>query len=243
MNSNPGNVLVVTDTASFFRISSTSSNHWLLSPESCGSHRCIAVPPCQRLRRGSAGLVQTLGAGNTAACRQIRDLYPQLPLFVLADLRSLFRQGGGPRCGCGRPRCAANRSRASLQRAFARGDPPLSHHVPGPAEHLAVGDLSLDLARHRVQRSGSEIALTPLEFRALHVLMEQAGRPITHASLLARIWGPEYTQHREYLRVLIHGLRKKLEDDPAQPVYLLTHSHFGYLFRSAWTRGQAAAAG
>jgi two-component system KDP operon response regulator KdpE len=62
--------------------------------------------------------------------------------------------------------------------------------------------------------------------------MEQAGKPITHTTLLATLWGAEFTEHREYLRVLIHGLRKKLEDDPAQPVYLLTHPHYGYLVRA-----------
>jgi two-component system KDP operon response regulator KdpE len=55
------------------------------------------------------------------------------------------------------------------------------------------------------------------------------------------IWGPEFTQHREYLRVLIRGLRKKLEKDPGQPVYLLTHSHFGYLVRGDGPEEQVAA--
>ncbi|WP_433968055.1 winged helix-turn-helix domain-containing protein [Tunturiibacter gelidiferens] len=65
--------------------------------------------------------------------------------------------------------------------------------------------------------------------------MAQAGKPVTHSSLQSLLWGPERGSQREHLRVLISTLRKKLEDDPAHPVYLMTHSHFGYFFRAAHT--------
>jgi two-component system KDP operon response regulator KdpE len=67
----------------------------------------------------------------------------------------------------------------------------------------------------------------------LRYLMAHAGRPISHNRLLISIWGSEYGNEREYLRVLINQLRKKIEDDPASPSYILTESYFGYRFRDA----------
>jgi two-component system, OmpR family, KDP operon response regulator KdpE len=65
----------------------------------------------------------------------------------------------------------------------------------------------------------------------LHHLMANAGRPVPHRRLLSSIWGPEYGEEREYLRVLVNQLRKKIEDDPAHPEYILTDSYIGYRFR------------
>ena len=73
--------------------------------------------------------------------------------------------------------------------------------------------------------------LTPLEFRALQLLMEHAGKLVTYESLLAALWGPERVPKREHLRVLIGTLRKKLENEPADPRYLITHAHIGYCFQ------------
>jgi two-component system, OmpR family, KDP operon response regulator KdpE len=177
---------------------------------------------------------------NLAVCRQIRNLYSRLPILILCDRESFANKVEALEAGADdyvvRP--LAEREFAARLRAAIRR---YRIHATGSTERLIVGDLMLDLTRRRVQKSGCEIALTPLEFRALHVLMEQAGKPITHASLLATLWGPECTEHREYLRVLICGLRKKLEDDPAQPVYLLTHPHFGYLVRGVWPEKRRAA--
>ena len=63
--------------------------------------------------------------------------------------------------------------------------------------------------------------------------MEHAGRSIRHETLLRAIWGPLYGNEREYLRVVVSQLRKKIEDDSARPVYILTESHIGYRFREA----------
>jgi two-component system KDP operon response regulator KdpE len=73
--------------------------------------------------------------------------------------------------------------------------------------------------------------VTPKEFELLHTLMRYAGRPLSHQRLLALVWGAEYSEEREYLRTYISQLRRKLEDDPAHPVYLLTDSYVGYRFR------------
>jgi two-component system KDP operon response regulator KdpE len=179
---------------------------------------------------------------NVAACREIRKLYPRLPLLVLGDRNCFADRVEALEAGADEYviQPLAERAFSARLRAVIRS---YRVHVPGSTERLMVGDLTLDVTRHRAVKSGSEVALTPLECRALHLLMEQAGKPITHTTLLATLWGAEFTQHREYLRVLIHGLRKKLEDDPARPVHLLTHPHFGYLFRGALQQGTVAAAG
>jgi two-component system KDP operon response regulator KdpE len=89
----------------------------------------------------------------------------------------------------------------------------------------------LDPVRRRVERAGIEVHLTPREFDALQFLMMHAGRPVTHARLLAALRGPGFGDERTYLRVLIGHLRKKLEDDAANPTHLLTDSYIGYRFR------------
>jgi two-component system, OmpR family, KDP operon response regulator KdpE len=243
MSSNPGSILVVTEAASVYAHLQHNLEPSAFSLQQAGdlTHALL----CLRADDYDVVLLDrpNLGEENTAACRQIRDLYPQLPLFVLVDYdhfadRVDFLNAGADDLVV-RPIAAPRAFSARLRSAIRR----YRLNTPVSRERLVVGDLMLDLARHCVQRSGCEIALTPLEFRALQLLMAQADKPITHARLLATLWGPEYTQHREYLRVLMHGLRKKLEEDPAQPVYLLTHSHFGYLFRAARPQGQAAMAG
>jgi two-component system KDP operon response regulator KdpE len=88
----------------------------------------------------------------------------------------------------------------------------------------------LDPVRRKVERAGVEVRLTPREFDALHFLMGHAGRPVAHPRLLVALRGPGYGEDREYLRVQIGQLRKKIEDDPAHPEYILTDSYIGYRF-------------
>ena len=76
-----------------------------------------------------------------------------------------------------------------------------------------------------------QVHLTPREFHVLQLLMENAGKPMPHVKLLSAVWGEEFSENREYLRVLMSTLRKKLEADPANPEYLLTDSYVGYRFR------------
>lgn len=95
---------------------------------------------------------------------------------------------------------------------------------------IAVGPIVLDPKRRTVMKGGQHIHLTPTEFDLLYSLMAHAGRPVHHARLLSKIWGPEYGGELEYLRTFIHQLRKKLEADPTNPKYLLTFLHIGYRF-------------
>jgi len=95
---------------------------------------------------------------------------------------------------------------------------------------IRTNGVTIDLARHVVTRNGDEIKLTATEFKLLAYLAANAGRVLTHQSILTHVWGPEYAAHIEYLRVYMNQLRKKLEDDLKQPRYLLTEPGIGYRF-------------
>jgi two-component system, OmpR family, KDP operon response regulator KdpE len=82
-----------------------------------------------------------------------------------------------------------------------------------------------------VRKRGAVVHLTPKEFDLLQCLMSQAGRPISHARLLNSVWGTEYGNELEYTRTFVRQIRKKLEDDPSEPQYLLTESYIGYRFK------------
>lgn len=95
---------------------------------------------------------------------------------------------------------------------------------------IVRGDLIADLERHQVTLRGRPLELTPTEFDLLVYLMQNAGKVLPHRAILQRVWGPEYGQEIEYLRVYIGRLRHKVEDDPADPQYLHTERGIGYLF-------------
>ena len=92
-------------------------------------------------------------------------------------------------------------------------------------------DLSVDFEERRVTASGEVVHLTPKEFEVLKHLIDQQGKPVTHRRLLQAVWGPEYGEETENLRVVINQLRKKIEKDPAQPKYILTEPWVGYRFQ------------
>jgi two-component system KDP operon response regulator KdpE len=91
--------------------------------------------------------------------------------------------------------------------------------------------LRVDLAKRQVSRSGTEIHLTPLEYRLLATLVRYAGRVVTHRQLLKEVWGPGSVNETQYLRVYMAQLRHKIEEDPARPALLLTESGVGYRLR------------
>jgi two-component system, OmpR family, KDP operon response regulator KdpE len=93
---------------------------------------------------------------------------------------------------------------------------------------IEIGALKLDLERRTFTRDGVSIPLTPHEFELLKLLARNEGKLLTHSAILRQIWGPEYTQRRQYLRVYVSQLRRKIERDPAHPEYLLTDARVGY---------------
>lgn len=102
----------------------------------------------------------------------------------------------------------------------------------GPSDtetgRLVCGDLEVDPDRHKATLRGVTLDLTPTEFELLVLLMSQAGKVLPHKLILQRVWGPEYGQETEYLRVYIGRLRQKIEPDPGKPRYLLTERGVGY---------------
>lgn len=96
------------------------------------------------------------------------------------------------------------------------------------AQQFAAGPLRVDLAARRVWVDGTETHLTALEYRLLTVLIEHAGRVMTHRQLLAAVWGPGNTEQNQYLRVYMAHLRRKLEPDPNRPRIIQTETGVGY---------------
>ena len=100
---------------------------------------------------------------------------------------------------------------------------------------IEEGDFVLDLTAHRAEIQGREVSLTPKEFDLLTFLLRNAGRVLTHKSLLTAIWGRTYSDQPDAVRVLVRHLRKKIEANPAAPKYLKTEPWIGYRFEP--TRG------
>ena len=98
------------------------------------------------------------------------------------------------------------------------------------SQMLEVGDFRIDLEAHTITQSGKEIHLTPKEFDLMVHLVRNAGKVLTHRALLGAVWGGDYTEQNEYLRVFIGQLRKKIEPDPSEPRYILTELWIGYRF-------------
>ncbi|NMC02484.1 MAG: response regulator transcription factor [Chloroflexi bacterium] len=115
------------------------------------------------------------------------------------------------------------RVRAVLRRAQSL---PLAHEKP-----FVSGDLTVDFVRREVTRHGEPVSLTATEYRLLYHLVRNAGQVLPHETLLARVWGREYTDEINYLKVYVSRLRAKLEDDPRNPQHILTEHGIGYWFR------------
>jgi two-component system KDP operon response regulator KdpE len=97
---------------------------------------------------------------------------------------------------------------------------------------IISGKIQVNLERHEVIVNGDIVMLTPTEFKLLVYLMEHAGSVLPHDAILKQVWGPEYGEETEYLRVYIGHLRQKVEKDPAKPEYLLTVRGIGYRFEN-----------
>jgi two-component system KDP operon response regulator KdpE len=121
------------------------------------------------------------------------------------------------------------RVRASLRRASAPA-------VDGATQAtLDSGDFHIDLETREITVSGKSIHLTPKEFDLLVYFIKHSGKVLTHRTLLAALWGGNYVEQNEYLRVFVGNLRKKIEPDAATPRYILTEPWIGYRFNSGET--------
>ena len=117
------------------------------------------------------------------------------------------------------------RVRASLRRAATPSD-------EAPPKILQVGDFQINTETRKVTVRDQEVHLTPKEFELLSYFVSHHGKVLTHRTLLAAIWGGNYVEQNEYLRVFVGNLRKKLEADPANPQYIVTEPWIGYRFNA-----------
>jgi len=230
VNASQGKVLIVDDEPSIRRaIRTTFGTVGFDVAEAVTGEQAL---PLLRTNNFDAVLldVSMPGMGGLEACREIRRQFPRMAVLMLTVRDSEDQKVEALEAGAddyvSKPfpvRELVARVRAAVRRSRA----PLAN----PNAVLAIGSIRLDPARRLVQKNEQIVHLTPKEFDLLLYLMKHAGLPMMHARLLSAVWGPEYGGELEYLRTFMRQLRKKLEDDPAHPQYLLTDSHIGYHFR------------
>jgi DNA-binding response OmpR family regulator len=118
---------------------------------------------------------------------------------------------------------------ARVRAVLRRSQLTLLETGQGLRSTLAIGDMTIDFAQHLVKMRGVEVALTPIEYRLIAYLAQNAGRVVTQDLLLEHVWGDEYIGESHMLQVNINRVRKKIEPDPATPHYLLTKVGVGYV--------------
>jgi two-component system KDP operon response regulator KdpE len=190
----------------------------------------------QTLRAGAFDVVlldvNMPGIGGIETLRRIRAFAPRLPILMLtvrdAEEEKVEALELGADDYVTKPfsmRELIARIRTAVRRARA---PIRAEDTP-----IEIGELRLDPVKRKVAKRGQLVHLTRKEFDILYCLMSHAGRVITYARLLTAVWGADCREEVEYLRTFVRQLRKKIEDDPANPVYLLTDVYVGYRFADA----------
>ena len=192
----------------------------------------------QALRSASCDVVlldiNMPGIGGIETLRRIRAIAPRLPVLMLTvrddeedkvEALDLGADDYVTKPFSTRELIARIRSAVRRVRAPARPE-------DAPME---IGEIHLDPVKRRVTKRGEQVKLTRKEFDILYCLMSRAGRVVTYAKLLTAVWGAECREEVEYLRTFVRQLRKKIEDDPSSPIYLLTDVYVGYRFADAMT--------
>jgi two-component system, OmpR family, KDP operon response regulator KdpE len=169
------------------------------------------------------------GIGGMKTLVRLRASFPRLPIIMLTVRDEEQDKVEALECGADdyitKPfsmrECIA-RIRSAVRRA----------HTPERPEDapVVIGEIKVQPSRRVVSKGGQPIHLTRKEYDILYYLMTHAGRAVTYGKLLTSVWGAEYRQEVDYLRTFVRQLRKKIEDDPANPKYLLTDAYVGYRF-------------
>jgi two-component system KDP operon response regulator KdpE len=172
------------------------------------------------------------GIGGVETCRRVRQILPRLPILVISVNDSEDGKVEALDAGADdyitKP-FSVKELMARLRAAIRRSQLP----EESQDAVIAIGDIELHPTRRLVLKSGQPVHLTPKQFDLLRFLMCHSGRPVPHERLLRFVWGNEYQGELEYLRTFMSQIRKKIEDDPANPKYLLTDAYVGYRFCEA----------
>jgi two-component system KDP operon response regulator KdpE len=168
------------------------------------------------------------GMSGLEACRMIRDT-SDVPIIVLTvrheEEEKVEALDAGADDYVTKP-FGKKELLARIRAAFRRA--PTSA-ATGPRT-FAAGDLEIDFEARKIRSGQKAVRLTPKEFDLLRYLVAHAGKPVPHRELLQAVWGPDYGDQTDYLRVFITHLRKKIEPNPAKPQYILTEPWVGYRF-------------
>ena len=171
------------------------------------------------------------GMGGIEACREIRRA-TEAPIIMLtvrnAERDKVLALDAGADDYVVKP--------FGIEELLARIRAALRRYAPGDAlPPFVTKDLALDFESRQLTVRGVEVHLTPKEFDVLKHLIANQGKPLTHRRLLQSVWGPDYGEETENLRVVINQLRKKIESDPSKPKYIRTEPWVGYRFQTPRT--------
>lgn len=224
---NAANILVVDDEPQIRRVmrSTLSSHGYVISEAKSGEEALDSI----RKERPDLVLldVNMPGMGGIEACREIRRA-SDAPIIMLtvrnAERDKVAALDAGADDYVVKP--------FGIEELLARIRAALRRYAPGDALPPFVSkDLTINFETRQVTVRGSEIHLTPKEYDVLKHLIANQGKPLTHRRLLQSVWGPDYGEETDNLRVVINQLRKKIEADPARPKYILTEPWVGYRFQ------------
>jgi two-component system KDP operon response regulator KdpE len=223
-----GRILVVDDEPQIRRVMKTAlTAHGYEAYEARTGEEALEM-----LRESNSDLIlldmNMSGMGGMAACRSIRAV-SETPIIVLSvrdrEQDKIAALDAGADDYMTKPFSVNElmaRIRANLRRTPGQG---------GDEQPIVISDrLRVDFGGRQVIANGREVRLTPKEFDLLHYFLANANKPITHRKLLQTLWGPDYGDEVEYLRVFVSQLRKKIEADPAHPRYIVTEPWVGYRF-------------
>jgi two-component system KDP operon response regulator KdpE len=224
----PGTILVVDDEPQIRRVMRTTltSSGYAITEARSGEEAL------ERLREVRPDLilldVNMPGMGGLEACKEIRNA-SDAPIIMLTVRGAEKDKVRALDAGAGdyvvKP--------FSMDELLARIRAALRRAAPGEAmPPFESGALQIDFERRKVVARGKPVRLTPKEFELLRLLIANTGKPLTHRRLLQAVWGPDYGDEAEYLRVFVNQLRKKIEPDPRRPRYIQTEPWVGYRFEN-----------